>query len=1451
MAKRIGYGTSSFLIILTAIALVSLCFLSASGQDGDPTEACCLPDGQCADLPSTECLGRGGVPKGAGTSCSNTPCQTEACCIPYTETCEDLLPEICTNMACGTSMGPGTSCATVSCPPVPKSCCFSFGRCEDLPADTCIALGGSPGEESCAITRCPYDPWACCLPNGQCIDNVLPSECEAAGGTPIGPGATCWMGACPAAEACCWPSGDCDLLDPEYCSEQGGTPRGAGTDCQNVICGPVLTSLTASYEGVFVKDISFGNTYTATVDWNGYTPQGVVFELNGTQETMPTHTTIAQKTYDMGQDLRYSLKGAKNTVRAWAVAKEGSNSKPLELVRQGGLELPEWAISEESKKGPISVKIQRGKIAYYGEIELLKSGVKGTVNIPEKIPQIGGKWGVEIDRLNLTWELAAEPRYGDGAGLTGSFLVGGQWKAEAECGAQRKADASANITGAAEFYPEFRLTDVSAQLAGSGTFLFPRAPLLCAWTSCCNTAYCPYFQAGITAAVSGTVSLEQGTPALLVGLKFKQGELNLSATLSGTVGVGSEGSIYYAAGGIGGTPYVILQFPGNPSSACLVQYVKEAGVSLGATVVAECAWWKRTWEWNLKIFKCPEVSGQYETQFFAVGGELELVPRDYLGDPEGYCVFPATGTGLRMAPAQGLPSPILNVGTGPCPSVATSNDAGLLVFVYDDATKPTGKHQEIYWARWDGSRWTAHAPLTDNNQPDLYPTAAIDAAGRQIVAWVQAPEPTGMETGPRDILAGMEVVASSYDADGGAWSVPQAITANAQADLLPWFEQLPSGELRVCWISSAANAIPVWHDEEIAPLLDVMAADWDGNAFGSPYLVAGGLQTVSPPSIARSSTYEFMTYLKDMDNNSGTADDREVMVRSRTIGGEWSEDVQLTNDAFSDTAAQIAVDQTGTPMVAWVKRMVPVTLPDRIETHVDQLWFSRWQAGIWGAPIMALETDGLAEPKLIRSSEGRILLFWVAGSKEFSDIYYSVYDDTSGQWGRPQQITHDPDAETMLSLAESGGNILAACVKRRIDLTDPSHPPEIGLSDLYLIEHVPARDLSVSANGISFDPSTPVRGQQSAVRADIHLAGDFAVTDVRVDFFDGDPSAGGRLIDTRVIAFMLPGETVRAEVMWAVPIDDRAHDIHVIVNPAGTIPETDDLSNNRAITRALGADLIVGGPHFIGYATTNALLVGVTIGNAGQTPAGESTVEVRRGNAAGPILFTTTVPTLQPGETASADFTWDVSGEPAGAMALVAIADAANQVDESVESNNLATVQIPVQPDLEVQPESARARRGLARIVVRNVGVKPSQATVVRVSRSGQLLGEAPLAPLPAGAEEQVSVGLAEAEVGNVLKLTVNPDSDGSDEGSLLNNSAEVVVAAMAVADFDLDGDVDQADLTIFSQCVLGPAIPYPTDGLCVQADFDHDGDVDQTDFGLWQRCFSGTNKPADPNCGL
>ncbi len=114
------------------------------------------------------------------------------------------------------------------------------------------------------------------------------------------------------------------------------------------------------------------------------------------------------------------------------------------------------------------------------------------------------------------------------------------------------------------------------------------------------------------------------------------------------------------------------------------------------------------------------------------------------------------------------------------------------------------------------------------------------------------------------------------------------------------------------------------------------------------------------------------------------------------------------------------------------------------------------------------------------------------------------------------------------------------------------------------------------------------------------------------------------------------------------------------------------------------------------------------------------------------------------------------------------------------------------------------------------------------------------LAAIPPGTE------WSPAPAGNLAAVPIT----GSDLA--LPISAVVVPPESAgPADLNIDGRIDAADLAIFAACATGPGIPYnpaalpePPPGCTltpdaqdrIAADFDRDGDVDQADFAVVQR---------------
>ena len=95
-------------------AIGALALVGAAPTFGQ-TQACCYPNGVCADLAPATCLSTGGSPQGVGTTCTLTPCPllVEACCLPGGG-CVDTDVATCLSIG-GLPQGPGTTCVTSNC----------------------------------------------------------------------------------------------------------------------------------------------------------------------------------------------------------------------------------------------------------------------------------------------------------------------------------------------------------------------------------------------------------------------------------------------------------------------------------------------------------------------------------------------------------------------------------------------------------------------------------------------------------------------------------------------------------------------------------------------------------------------------------------------------------------------------------------------------------------------------------------------------------------------------------------------------------------------------------------------------------------------------------------------------------------------------------------------------------------------------------------------------------------------------------------------------------------------------------------------------------------------------------------------------------------------------------------------------------------------------------------
>ncbi len=179
------------------------------------TGACCAYDASCTDNVEEEDCQDAGETFFSGQSCGEVSCPlpTGACCNGTGGCLDDVTEPTCTTTLASIYAGNGTACDDDVC--MLGACCLPDGSCTDVVEVTCVDQGGlfeGPGT-TCATTSCPQPLGACCV-NGNCIPNQTEVNCSGFGGS--------WEGAftdcgppdpCAAAPGDGDEDGDVDLAD--------------------------------------------------------------------------------------------------------------------------------------------------------------------------------------------------------------------------------------------------------------------------------------------------------------------------------------------------------------------------------------------------------------------------------------------------------------------------------------------------------------------------------------------------------------------------------------------------------------------------------------------------------------------------------------------------------------------------------------------------------------------------------------------------------------------------------------------------------------------------------------------------------------------------------------------------------------------------------------------------------------------------------------------------------------------------------------------------------------------------------------------------------------------------------------------------------------------------------------------------------------------------------------
>jgi len=226
-------------------------------------------------------------------------------------------------------------------------------------------------------------------------------------------------------------------------------------------------------------------------------------------------------------------------------------------------------------------------------------------------------------------------------------------------------------------------------------------------------------------------------------------------------------------------------------------------------------------------------------------------------------------------------------------------------------------------------------------------------------------------------------------------------------------------------------------------------------------------------------------------------------------------------------------------------------------------------------------------------------------------------------------------------------------------------------------------NMSISSNDITFSNPTPTAGETITITANVKNSGIAQADNVFVQFYDGDPGAGGNLIGGTTITSLPAYSSGQAAIQWTIPTAS-AQAIYVVIDPLNTIDELNESDNtsSKNLTSSTLPDLSITASDITFTPSSPMPLEAVTITaiirNNGETAANNVTVDIYDGNpsSGGIPLGNTTFTSISAGGTGAFNLTTNFTS---GNHDIYIVADKANTVFEGNEQNNIAAKTLQVQ----------------------------------------------------------------------------------------------------------------------------------------------------------------------------
>ncbi|MBK9137542.1 MAG: hypothetical protein IPM17_02065 [Verrucomicrobia bacterium] len=597
------------------------------------------------------------------------------------------------------------------------------------------------------------------------------------------------------------------------------------------------------------------------------------------------------------------------------------------------------------------------------------------------------------------------------------------------------------------------------------------------------------------------------------------------------------------------------------------------------------------------------------------------------------------------------------------PALAGRTNELMLLYVADLGTAPDYQHTDIRWTRWDGQNWSPPQTILADTRAEYAPLVAFDGRGDAVAVWERVSDPNLQPTDPEVLAPLVDIVWARWDRASGQWTDPQPLTANAHLDHAPLLAgPLTDGSLLAVWTSNSQNLLMGTNG---APS-QVWWARWNPTTrtWSTPQVLLTSLTDRTSQSLAAAGHRAVYAWTQDGDGDFNTVADQHGFWVEWT-NGVWGLPVQFTTGTNGHRNVRVAVTSAGEAFAFW-QRGADLVISRNFGPDVQVV-----RAGS--------DTVAFADYALTVGPAGNLVLLWQEMSEDGSDAHYRVYDPASDTWSRDERLFRDAPLERSFApVWDDVGNLTVAYNKVEILHTNKTvtlengqtltitNVPQPGRVDLAVTKRRLVRDVALLAGDFTVEGANYLPGDPLTLRAVVRNAGDLALTNVTVAFYDGDPQAGGILLTNVPLSGWLEGaSTNQLSATWVVPEPAAPHTLWAVAR-AG---EDWDPANNSQSLRLGGTDLQVSVLNREAE-TNGAVRVTAQVFNAGAPAAPASVLALRRAGETNAPLATANVLALEPGRVAQVALELPPGTQPEGEALYELRADETGVVADVDPSNN-------------------------------------------------------------------------------------------------------------------------------------------------------------------------------------